>query len=78
MFGLLVTINTAILTADELEQINSIVEAAKARDAAMRAQQQSHNMNDSKLVSFAVSETGHGMAMVFNVTCLFRMRSFLR
>ena len=50
-FGLLVTINTAILTADELEQINSIVEAAKARDAAMRSQQQNHNANESKLVS---------------------------
>ena len=50
-FGLLVTINTAIITADELEQINSIVEAAKARDAAMRSQQQSHNANESKLVS---------------------------
>ena len=59
-FGLLVAINTAIWTADELEQINSIVEAAKARDAAMRSQQQKHNANESKLVSFSVSETGHG------------------
>ena len=50
-FGLSVTINTAILTADELDQINAIVDAAKARDDAMRSQQQSHNANESKLVS---------------------------
>ena len=51
VFGLSVTINTAILTADELDQINAIVDAAKARDAAMRSQQQSHNANESNLVS---------------------------
>ena len=38
--GLSVTINTAILTTEELDQINSIVETAKARKAAMRSQQQ--------------------------------------
>ena len=67
------TINTAILTADELEQINSIVEAAKARDAAMRSQQQSQSSNDSKLVSLVtVLETGHGHDMIFNVTLSFQ------
>ena len=50
-FGLSVTINTAIITADELEQINAIVDAAKARDAAMRSQQQQQSSSESKLVS---------------------------
>ena len=46
--GLSVTINTAILTAEELETITKIVETAKQRDAA--AKSQTVASNDSKLV----------------------------
>ena len=42
------TINTAILTAEELETITKIVETAKQREAA--AKSQTVASNDSKLV----------------------------
>ena len=49
LFRSLVTINTAILTPEELKTITKIVETAKQREAAVKSQTVASN--DSKLVT---------------------------